>query len=156
MAENKSGKSQSPASDLRRALPLLATLFALLAIWLGWGGVQQWQDARLADGLTRARDSILASAQKTLDAQASQLAGRLAAAPVQAALRAGDTAAAATALGEGWKGADHAQFLPADLDAAYSPTSEVGFSKLALLEAALTQGKPLARVVREGQRSLYF
>ena len=51
MAEKKSGKSHSPASDLRRALPMLAVLFALLAIWLGWSGVRQWQDARLADEL---------------------------------------------------------------------------------------------------------
>ena len=78
MAENKSGKSQSPASDLRRALPMLAVLFALLAIWLGWGGVRQWQDARLAEGLTQARDAVLASAQQALDAQATQLADRLA------------------------------------------------------------------------------
>ncbi len=153
MAENKSGKSQSPASDLRRALPMLAALFALLAIWLGWGGVRQWQDARLAEGLTQARDAVLASAQQALDAQATQLADRLASAPVQTALRAGDTASAAAALGEGWKGADQAQFLPADLDAAYSPDSKIGFSKLALLEAALTEDKPVARVVREGQRS---
>ncbi|KAF1716468.1 phosphomannomutase [Pseudoxanthomonas yeongjuensis] len=153
MAENKSGKSHSPASDLRRALPMLAALFALLALWLGWSGVRQWQDARLAEGLTQARDSVLASAQKTLDAQARQLADRLAAAPVQTALRAGDTASVAAAISEGWKGAGQAQILPADLDEAYSPTSQVGFSKLALLEAALAEGKPVARVVREGQRS---
>ena len=153
MAENKSGRSQSPASDLRRALPMLAVLFALLAIWLGWSGVRQWQDARLAEGLTQARDSVLASAQQTLDAQARQLADRVAAAPVQTALRAGDTATAAAAISEGWKGAGQAQILLADLDAAYSPTSKVSFSKLALLEAALTEGKPLARVVREDGRS---
>ena len=154
MAEKKSGKSHTPASDLRRALPMLAVLFALLAIWLGWSGVRQWQDARLAEGLTQARDAVLASAQQTLEAQARQLADQLASVPVQTALRAGDTAAAAAVLSEGWKSAGQAQFLPADLDAAYLPTSQVGFSKLALLEAALTQGKSVARVVREGQRSV--
>ena len=153
MAENKSGGSHSPATELRRALPMLAVLFALLALWLGWSGVRQWQDARLAEGLTRARDAVLASTQQTLDTQSSQLAERVAAAPVQAALRAGDTAAAAAAITEGWKGAGQAQLLPADLDAAYSEGSQVGFSKLALLEAALAQGRPVARVVREGQRS---
>ena len=153
MAENKSGKSHPPASDLRRALPMLAALFVLLALWLGWSGVRQWQDSRLAEDLTQARDSVLASAQKTLDAQARQLADRLAAAPVQTALRAGDTASVAATISEGWKGAGQAQILPADLDAAYSPDSQVGFSKLALLEAALAEGQPIARVVREGQRS---
>ena len=147
MVEHKSGQSQAPASDLRRALPMLAALFALLALWLGWGGVQQWRDARLAEDLTRARDAVQSSAQQALEAQARQFAERLASAPVQTALRVGDTAAAAAALGEGWKGADQVQFLPADLDAAYSPASKVGFSKLALLEAALIHA-----VIDEGLR----
>ena len=153
MADNNSGKPQPPASDLRRALPMLAALFALLAIWLGWSGVQQWQDARLAASLSQARDSILASTQKTLDEQAGKLAGRLASPQVQSALRAGDTAAAAAALSEGWEGVSKAQILPADLDQAYAEAEAFGFSKLALLEAAQTDGKPLARVVREGTQS---
>ena len=36
MAEKKPRKSQSSASDLKRALPMLAGLLALLALWLGW------------------------------------------------------------------------------------------------------------------------
>jgi phosphomannomutase/phosphoglucomutase len=153
MAEKKPRKSQSSASDLRRALPMLAVLFALLALWLGWGGVQQWRDARLEEGLQQARDSVLSTAQQTLAGQLKQLADRVAAAPVQTALKAGDDAAAARAIGEGWKDATPAQVLPADLEAAYAAASDFGFSKLALLEAALSENKPVARVVREDKQS---
>ena len=78
---------------------------------------------------------------------------RLASAPAQAALRAGDDAGLARAIGQGWKDASPPLVLAADLDAAYGVPAEFGFSKLALLEAALSQGKPVARVVREGKES---
>ncbi|HEX7801139.1 MAG TPA: phosphomannomutase/phosphoglucomutase [Pseudoxanthomonas sp.] len=132
---------------------MLAALFALLTLWLGWGGVQQWRDARLEEELQRARDAVLSASQQTLAGQLKQLADRLAAAPVQTALRAGDNAAAARAIGEGWKDASAAQVLPADLEAAYATPADFGFSKLALLEAALSENKPVARVVREGKQS---
>lgn len=153
MAENKPRKSQSPTSDLRRALPMLAALFALLALWLGWGGVQQWRDARRDEGLQQARDSVLSATQQALAGQLKQLADRISAAPVQTALRAGDSAAAAQAIGEGWKDANSVQVLPAGLDAAYGAPADFGFSKLALLEAALSENAPVARVVREGKQS---
>ena len=135
------------------ALPMLAALFALLALWLGWSGVQQWRDARRDEGLQQARDSVLSASQQALAGQLKQLADRVAAAPVQTALRAGDSAAAARAIGEGWKGANSVQVLPADLEAAYAAPADFGFSKLALLEAALSENKPVARVVREGKQS---
>ncbi|MGH8026974.1 MAG: phosphomannomutase/phosphoglucomutase [Pseudoxanthomonas sp.] len=153
MAENKPRKPQLPTSDLRRALPMLAALFALLALWLGWSGVQQWRDARLDEGLQQARDSVLSATQQSVAGQLKQLGDRIAAAPVQAALRAGDNEAAARAIGEGWKGASPAQVLPAGLEAAYTAPADFGFGKLALLEAALSENAPVARVVREGKQS---
>lgn len=132
---------------------MLAALLALLALWLGWGGAQQWRDARLEENLQRARDSVLSATQQTLAAQLKQLADRIAAAPVQTALRAGDNEAAARAIGEGWKDAGPAQVLPADLEAAYAAPADFGFSKLALLEAAFSENKPVASVVREDKQS---
>ena len=152
MADKKPGKAQLPATDLRRVLPMLAILFALLAAWLAWGGVQQWRDASLSDEVGRARDAVLSAADKTLTTHTLQLGSRLAAAPVQAAARAGDDAALAQAIGRDWKGAGPAQVLGLDLAVAYARPAEFGFSKLALLEAALSQGKPVARVVREGKQ----
>ena len=140
-------------AELRRALPLLAALFALLALWFGWSGVQQWRESRLEQGLQQARDASLTAAETALTAQAAQLAQRVAAAPVQAALRSGDTAAAAAAIGNGWKQAGPVQILPNDLDTAYADPASFGFSKLALLESAMTQDKAVARVVRDGKQS---
>jgi phosphomannomutase/phosphoglucomutase len=153
MAEKKSAASHLPMAELRRALPLLAVLFALLALWLGWSGVQQWREGRLETGLQQARDASLAATEQNLTGLMAQLTQRLAAAPVQASLRTGDTAAAATAIGKDWDKAGPVQILPADLDAGYADPSNFGFSKLALLEAALTQGKAVARVVRDDKQS---
>ena len=69
MAEKKTGKPQLPATDLRRVLPMLAILFALLAVWLVWGGVQQWRDASLSEHVGSARDAALSAAEKTLSTQ---------------------------------------------------------------------------------------
>ena len=78
---------------------------------------------------------------------------RVAAAPAQAALRSGNVAAAAAAIGSGWKQAGPVQVLPGDLADAYADPASFGFSRLALLEAAMTQDKAVARVVREGKQS---
>ncbi len=153
MIEKTTSKPAPAATDLRRVLPLLAVMFAVLAAWLGWSGVQQWRDARLAEDLQQSRDAAVAATQQVLSAQAKQLSDRLAKAPVQAALRAGDTAAAAKAIGEGWPAAGPVQILPGDLEAAYADPSAFGFSKLALLENALKEGKAVARVVREAKQS---
>ena len=152
MADNKSSKSQLPPADLRRALPLLAVLFALLALWLGWSGVQQWRDLQLADNLQQARDAARSNSQAALAKHTRFLSERVALPPVQAALRSGDSAAAARAIGEGWKTLDPVQVLPADLGAAYADAARFGFSKLALLESALHEGKTVARVVGNGAR----
>ena len=153
MAEKKPSASLLPPAELRRVLPLLAVLFALLAVWLGWGGVQQWRERRLDEQLRQARDAALDFAQQALAAQTKQLSDRLAAAPAQAALNAGDTAALARVIGQDWKGASEVQVLPTDLDAAYADPAQFGFSKLALLEAALSSDQAAVRVVQEDKQA---
>jgi phosphomannomutase/phosphoglucomutase len=153
MADKKTASSHLPMAELRRALPLLAVLFALLALWFGWSGVQQWRESRLEQGLQQARDASLAATEQSLAKLTAQLGQRLATAPVQASLRAGDTAAAAAAIGKDWPQAGPVQVLAADLDAGYADPASFGFSKLALLEAALTQDKAVARVVRDDMQS---
>ena len=105
MAEKKPSASLQLPAELRRVLPLLAVLFALLAVWLGWSGVQQWREGRLDEQLRQARDITLDSAQQALAVQTKQLTDRLAAAPVQTALRAGDTATVQREIGQDWKDA---------------------------------------------------
>ena len=99
MVDKKTAASHLPMAELRRALPLLAAFFALLALWFGWSGVQQWRESRLEQGLQQARDTSLAATDKNLTGLMAQLTQRVAAPPVQASLRAGDTAAAAAAIG---------------------------------------------------------
>ena len=150
MADNESGGSRVSLGELRRALPLLAVLCALLALWIGFKGVQQWREVQLSDSLHQARDGALASAQSALQRHASTLEQKLAAPAVQAALASGDNAAAARALGDGWKTLQPVQVLPEDLESAYAEAGKAEFSKLALLESALLEDKAVARVVGSG------
>ena len=140
-----------PVGDLRGALPKLAVLLALLAALLAWSGVRQWRDAGLLSEAERAREDAVAAVQASLDAQAKQLQTRLASAPVKAALDAGDAAAAAAALREGWQDAEDVQVLDMHLDAAYQDPAAFGFSKLALLESGMQGDGVSARVVKDGK-----
>ena len=69
---------------------------------------------------------------------------------VQQALQAGDAAAAALAVREGWSGVEQVEVLAADLANAYGDPAAFGYARLALLEAALAEAKPSLRVVRDG------
>ena len=153
MAEKKPSMSFAPPAELRRVLPALALLCGLLALWLAWSGVQQWREGRLDQSLRQVRDASLDSAQQVLATQTRQLGNRLAAEPVQAALRAGDTAEAARLIGQDWKDASAVQVYPADLGAAYADQAKFGFSKLALLEAAMNSDQAMVRVVQDGKQA---
>ena len=141
--------SAGKPGDLKRSAPLLALLLALIAGWCGWSGWQQWQAERQADRLTRARDEGVQSLGSLLGGLTRQMAQRLAAPEVTAALQAGDAAAAGTALQAGWKGAEQAAVLPADLAEAYADPAAFGYAKLALLESAQQGNAPVLRVVRD-------
>ncbi|MFD1042295.1 phosphomannomutase/phosphoglucomutase [Pseudoxanthomonas kaohsiungensis] len=137
------------AGQLRRRAPLLALLLALLAAWFAWSGVVQWRADARESALASARDGLVAAASSAMAAQTRALAERLAGEPVQAALVAGDQAAAAAALTAGWNGAAHAQVLRADLATAYADAANFGYARLGLLEKAMTDGAAVAAVVRD-------
>ena len=137
------------AGQLRRRAPLLALLLALLAAWFAWSGVVQWRADARESALASARDGLVAAASSAMAAQTRALAERLAGEPVQAALAAGDPAAAAAALTAGWNGAAHAQVLRADLATAYADAANFGYARLGLLEKAMTDGAAVAAVVRD-------
>ena len=154
MAEKKPSESRVSLAELRRVLPLVAGLLVLLAVWLGWSGIQQWRHEHLEKGLLKARDASLTQSEQTLLAQTRKFSAHLATPAVQQALASGDAAAASAALSKGWAQAGPAQVLPADLDAVYADPAAFGYGKLALLEEALIQEQPVARVVRDGEQSL--
>jgi len=141
---------ESPRIALGRSTPLLAVLLMLLAGWFGWNAYGQWQQASTGTALERARDQAVGEVQKTVAAQTAQLARQLELEPVKAALAAGNADAAAAALREKWNGVDDARVLDSTLAEAYAAPAAFGYSRLALLELAMSEGKPVARVVRDG------
>lgn len=141
------------AARLRPVLPVVAVVFALLALWLGFSGWRQWQGDTGRRGVETARDAAVEGTQRALAQVSGELARRLAAPAVQAALASGDTAAAAAAVRTGWAGAEQVEVLPAALDSAYAGLASGGFGRLAVAEAALAAGKPVARVGKEGGQS---
>src|SRR5690606_26831460 len=101
MTEAKT-RSRLSAAQLRPALPLLAVAMLLAAAWLAWTGWQQARDADRMQALERSRDLAAQSTARMLSQHQQKLQERLASAEVQAALAAGDTAAAEARLREDW------------------------------------------------------
>src|SRR3546814_3727792 len=89
--------------------------------------------------------------QRALKGDLDKLTERLASDRVQAALAAGDLAAAGTALGDGWKGVEEAAVLPPDLEQAYEGLPKTGFGRIAVLEAAMTEDKPVLWAIRRSE-----
>jgi len=145
---SQGNESRRPA--LGRSTPLLAVLLALLAGWFGWGAFTQWQQAGTGASLEQARDRAVDELHKAIAAQTAQFARQLELEPVKAALAQGDAAAAASALREKWSGVDDAQVYDGALSDAYADPAAFGYSRLALLELAMSEGRPVARVVRDG------
>ncbi len=136
---------------LRPLLPLLAGVFALLALWLGWNGVGQWQGDRDRRLVETARDQVVTGTQLTLKNETERMAQRLALPAVRSALAQGDAATAARALQTGWNQAVAVEVWPAALESAYGRLPAFGFGRLAVAEAALSAGKPVAHVARIGK-----
>jgi len=147
---SQGNESARPRVALGRSTPLLAVLLLLLAGWFGWSAVDQWLQSSTGSRLESARDQAVGDVQKAIDAQLAQFSKQLALAPVKAALGSGDAAAAAAALRDKWNGVEDAQVLDATLVDAYADPAAFGYARLALLEKALAEGKPVALVVRDG------
>ena len=150
MTDNEPHKARVLLAQIRPALPLLAAAFVLLALWLIWSGWRQAQDASRRGALETNRDTVVQLTQRTVQGELDRLAERLASEPVQAALAAGDLAAAGAALGRDWTHLEEAVVLPADLTEAYSGLEQGGYGRVAVAEAALSEGKPVMWVVRDG------
>lgn len=144
---NESGR---PRHTTGRTTPLLAVLLLLLAGWFGWSAVEQWLQSDTSTRLEASRDQAVGEVQKAVSVQIAQFNKQLALEPVKAALASGDANAAALALREKWNGVEDAQVLDATLNEAYADPATFGYARLALLEKALSIGKPVAMVVRDG------
>ncbi|HEY9253240.1 MAG TPA: phosphomannomutase/phosphoglucomutase [Stenotrophomonas sp.] len=147
---SRTNEGGQAVSGLRRSAPLLALLALLLAAWFGWNGYVQWRHDKAVEAVNASRDRALGDIGRALAAQAGQYDKLLQDPQVVAALAAGDATAAATVIRERFKGAEDVQIWGADLADAYADSANFGYSRLALLEAALQNEKTQVRVVRDG------
>lgn len=138
------------AAQLKSVLPLVIVACALLAAWFGWSGWQLHQDGERRQAVAQVRDDTVLAAQRALIAEQKQLTQRLAAPALQAALAAGDLAAASSQLAQGWAGASDVVVLPTDLTAEYAALPKGGYGRLGVIEAAIAADRPTAALVRHG------
>ena len=134
-----------------RALPWLVALLAGLGVWCLVSGALRQRDDSRQHALEFARDDVVVAVRRTLNEHRQKLGSRLAAKEFTTALAAGDSAAAAAAIRQGWGEAERAELWPADLDALYAKLPRSGFGTLAVAEDALITGKMAARIVRSAK-----
>jgi len=142
------GQITAGAAQLKVLLPVVAALFVLLAAFFAWSGWQLHRDGARQLAVTEARNTAVEGAVKVLGVEQKQLTDRLAAPTLQAALTAGDLAAASQELGKGWNGASDAAVLPLDLGAEYAALPKGGYGRLGVIEAAVATGRPVSGLVK--------
>ncbi len=142
------GKLAYDPLQAARALPWLVGLLGLLGLWcLVAGGLRQRDESR-QNALEFARDDVVVAVRRTLNEHRQKMGARLASKEFTAALAAGDAAAAAASLKQGWSEIRRAELWPADLEARYQQLPRSGFGSLAAAEDALVTGKLAVRIVR--------
>ena len=132
-----------------RAMPWLAGLIAILAIWCLVAGVLRLRDGSRLHALEAARDEASLTLGRKLDEQRRALTKQLASEEFKAALAAGSPEAGKL-LRQSWSALTRAEVWPANLDALYAALPRSGFGTIAAAEAALSSGKVSARIVRSG------
>ena len=151
-------KIERPKFSMAQLKPLLTVAIvagAVLAVWFAWFAWELQRDSMRRDTVQRSRDEAVQVAQVALAAEHKRFARQLAGAGVQRALAARDLAAAGVELTLGWPDASTGAVLPPDLDPAYTALDQAGakaggYGRLAALEAALAEDRPVAWLVREG------
>ncbi len=135
---------------LRLLLAAVAALLVLVAGWFAWSAWQQNQDGQRRNGLTQARDGIVAELASALGAQQQEMAARVDSVPVRDAAAAGDFARAGDLLDDDWEGAVDGVLMAPDLEQVYAALPDAGYGRLGAMEAALAADAPVAWVVRAG------
>ncbi|GAB3100179.1 phosphomannomutase/phosphoglucomutase [Lysobacter terrae] len=129
---------------------IAGVVLLLAAAWFGWSAWEQFRDSNRRHTVEEARDSAVLAAQAVLNSEQKQFATQLQSAPVQAALAANDLRLAGEALTQGWASATDGDVLSTDLDPAYVGLPKTGYGRLAAMEQALAEQKPVAWVVTDG------
>jgi len=142
------GQLAAGAAQLKVLVPAVVALFVLLAAFFAWSGWQLHRDGSRQLAVTEARNAAVEGAVKALGIEQKQLTERLAAPTLQAALTAGDLAAASQELAKGWNGASDVAVLPLDLTSEYAALPKGGYGRLGVIEAAIAADRPVSGLVK--------
>lgn len=132
-----------------RSTLLLAGALVLLGGLFAWNAVNQWQAERTAGQLQLARDAVVTGTADAVRAHQQEMARQLELPAVKAAAAAGDMTAFELAFRDGMRDVEDVKIYPARLGEAYADPAAFGWSRLALLEQAVLDGKAAVRVVKD-------
>jgi len=147
MSDDDKRKLQIDPTRWARILPGATVLLAVLGLWLGITGARQLQADMRLSSLEVARDDAVTDTRRNLQAVRRKFSATLALPAVDAALKAGDNAAAARAMAAAWPDLKRSEIWPADLQQRYASLPASGYGSLAVSEAALAEGAPMARII---------
>ena len=147
MSDEDKRKLQLDPAQWARLLAVTTVFLLLLGLWFGIAGGRQLRaDIRL-NSLQNARDDAVNDTQRNLQSMRRKFSATLASPLVAAALKAGDNTAAAKAMSEAWPDLIRSEVWTADLQAQYDALPASGYGSLAVGEAALAEGQPVARII---------
>ncbi|TWI05842.1 phosphomannomutase/phosphoglucomutase [Luteimonas cucumeris] len=149
MTDSEARRFKLDGAATRPALPWLMAALAVLALWLGWSGVQQMRDGASLQSLTAQRDAAAAEVAEIVGRETRHLSDKLGQTAIQTALQANDLDTAAARIGAGWNGVQRVEVLPPDLHVAYDNLPKTGYGRLAAAEAALGKQAAVARVAAD-------
>ncbi|MEO5629232.1 MAG: phosphomannomutase/phosphoglucomutase, partial [Thermomonas sp.] len=152
MSDGDKKKLHMDPAQLAQALLIATVLLVLFGAWLLVAGVGQMRDSAQLSALQHARDDAVINIRRNLQAEQRKLSVKLASPAMKAALDSEDAAAAGRALASDWPDVERSEVWPADMQTRYAALPRGSFGSLAVSEAALVDGKPVARVVKSGSK----
>ncbi|QOW24698.1 phosphomannomutase/phosphoglucomutase [Lysobacter sp. H23M47] len=153
MPDTKTKRAFVALEPLKPLLPALVVACALLALWFAWSGWQQQRDGGRRATVEQSRDQAVQAIATALASEHKRFADKLADPAFNSAVASGENARAAELLAAGWPGASKPAVLAPQLDEDYAALPDGSYGRLAALEAALVEGKPVSWVVRDGDAS---
>ncbi|MGV8940684.1 MAG: phosphomannomutase/phosphoglucomutase [Lysobacter sp.] len=149
MVDIKVTRPQLSLETLKPVLPALVVVCALLVLWFGWSGWQQQRDVSRRATLEQSRDGAVQAITKALASDQKVFVDQLARPSLVAAAAEGEFERASELLIKDWPDASDAMVLSPELDEGYAALPKGSYGRLAAMEAALTDDKPVAWLIRD-------
>ncbi len=147
MSDEDKRKLQLDPAQWATLLAVITIFLMVLGLWFAVAGGRQLQADMRLNSLQLARDDAVTETQRNLQTLRRKFSATLASPAVVAVLKAGDTAAAAQAISAAWPDLLRSEVWSADLQAQYDKLPATGYGSLAVGEAALAEGQPVARII---------